>query len=95
MVHFQMKQAKQKKLEELEARIRNEGDDDGGFLFPRNIKDEKTALKYIYHYLEYNHAAKLKVFPFDISTIRDVMLTSIIPISAEVVIRLYFHFMGL
>jgi len=45
--------------------------------------------------LEYNHADKLKVYPFDISTIRDLMLTAIIPISAEVAIRLYFHFASL
>ena len=45
--------------------------------------------------LEYNHVDKLKVYPFDISTIQDLMLTAIITISAEVVIRLYFHFAGL
>ena len=94
-IHSQMKQAKQKKLEELEERIRGDGDDDGGFLFPRELKDGKNALKYIYDYLEYNHADKLKVFPFDMTTIRDLMMVAIIPISAEVIIKLYFHFTGL
>jgi hypothetical protein len=37
----------------------------------------------------------LKVYSFDISTIRDLMMVAIIPVSAEVVIRLYFHFTGL
>ena len=94
-IHFSMKKMKEKKLIEIEKRIRKEKGDKGGFLFPRKFKDEKTALEYIYAYLEYNHADKLKLYPFDISTIRDLMLMAIIPISAEICIRIYFHYMGI
>lgn len=95
VIHYSMKQTKQERLETAEKRIRAHGRDDEGFLFPRTLEDEEDALNYIYDYLEYNHADKLKVYPFDVSTIRDLMLTAIIPIFAEVFIRLYFHFAGL
>jgi uncharacterized membrane protein YciS (DUF1049 family) len=93
-IHNYMKKMKKKKLEEIDKMMRNEGSDIEGALKtePFNIKD---AVQYIHRYVQYNHANKLREYPFDITTIRDLILTAIIPISSEVVIRIYFHCLGM
>jgi hypothetical protein len=94
VIHNRMKQAKQKKLEEIERKIQKEGKDRKSLL-ETEPKDIVDSAKYIHRYVQYNHADKLRVYPFDMTTIRDLMMVAIIPVSAEVVIRLYFHFTGL
>jgi hypothetical protein len=96
-IHSQMKKAKREKLEELENEIKHMGNDKEGYVFPRDLKKVtiKEGLRFLYNYVEYNHADKIKLYPFDISVIRDLVLTAIIPISAEVIIRMYFAYIGI
>ena len=79
-----MKREKQKKLEELAKKIRDDGSDDDGFLVaePKNFKD---AIAYIHRYVEYNHAEKLKLYPFNTTTIRDLLLIAVIPIGIQTI----------
>lgn len=79
-----MQRAKQEKLAEINNKLIN-----------ANPKDFQDFIKYLYAHTKYNFAEKIKVYPFDIRTIRDLMLTAFIPISAEVIIRIYFHYMGM
>lgn len=83
-IHLYMKREKQKKLEELAKKIRDDGSDDDGFLVaePKNFKD---AIAYIHRYVEYNHAEKLKLYPFNTTTIRDLLLIAVIPIGIQTI----------
>lgn len=94
-IHNFMKSNKRRIKIEAMTRIQKESSDEFSFLFPRKFKNNKEAFNYIYDYLEFSHADKLKVYPFDMRTLRDLMLTAIIPISAEVFIRIYLHYIGM
>lgn len=83
-IHKQMKQAKQTKLKEI-----------GKNLMDATPDNMKKYLKYLYLHTKYNYAEKMKTYPFDVSTIKNLMLTASIPISAEVIIRIYFHYLGM
>ena len=67
-----------------QKKIRDDGSDDDGFLVaePKNFKD---AIAYIHRYVEYNHAEKLKLYPFNTTTIRDLLLIAVIPIGIQTI----------
>lgn len=106
LIHIEMKKAKQEKLAKLEQELGRIDPLRGGPVediqssnFPKKNKRKKNSNKiillYLHKYFTFNHVEKISVYPFDISTIRDLILTAIIPISAEVFIRIYFHYSGL
>lgn len=94
VIHFQMINAKNEKVKELEKLMKKTGSDIGGPVTENPI-DDSERIKYVYLYLKLNQSEKLKAYPFNMSTIRDLMLTAIIPITAEVCIRIYFNYLGI
>lgn len=88
LIHFHMKGEKQKKLTELAEKIRDDGIDDNGFLVAEP-KTNKDTIKYIHRYVQYNHAEKLKLYPFNTTTIRDLLLIAIIPIGIETIFWIF------
>ena len=93
-IHYKMKKAKQMMIEEINHDFKKVENKDVGPLIEAP-KNNINRVKYMYLYLKLIYAEKLKVYPFDIRTIRDLTLTAIIPISAEVIIRIYFQYAGL
>ena len=93
-IHFKMKEAKQMKIEDIYKDFKNVGKNDVGPIV-EDPKNNVQRVQYMYLYLKLFYIEKLKEFPFDIRTIRDLSLAAIVPISAEVIIRIYFHYMGM
>lgn len=78
-VHEIMKEKKKEKIEELVGKMRKEGNQPGGFLEGEPETLDEVA-KYIHRYVQFDHAHKLKEYPFDVGKVRDLLSIAIMPV---------------
>jgi len=80
-IHKYMKKKKREFLIDCEKKILVTIDD-------KKVVSNKDILRNINNYVLFNHAEKMREYPFNMGTIRDLMLAAIIPISAQVLLNL-------
>lgn len=78
-IHGYMREAKEKKLNELNEKIRATGKESGGRV-EVNPKDREERDEYVFYYLEHEHIINTSEYPIDVSVLQELIFAAIIPV---------------
>lgn len=79
VIKNRVRKEKEKKIKELRELMEAEGKTPDGFI-DAEPTDTEEAIKYIHRYVQFDHAHKMKEYPFDIGTFTDMIKVGLIPL---------------
>ena len=82
--HRYMKDQKYAQIREIDSEIRKAGKDIKGFLESKP-KSTSETIDYIHLYIKFDYTTRINEYPMNITTIRDLLFVSMIPLTLEII----------